>query len=94
MPLKEGVHRAHHRRMPSEGADNVRHTRRLLRVSAGHVTLPTAQHADREAAAKGLAIHDHVRLDGVGLLRALGCNAEAGVYLGCEPRRNEGVIRV
>ena len=81
MPLKERIHRAHHRRVARKRADHIRDTRRLPRIGARHVTLATAEHAHGKAATERLAVDHHVGLDGVCLLRALGRDAEAGVHL-------------
>mmetsp|Transcript_71014 Transcript_71014/g.157890 ORF Transcript_71014/g.157890 Transcript_71014/m.157890 type:complete len:323 (-) Transcript_71014:258-1226(-) len=81
VPFEKGVHRAHDCRVASERTDHVGDACRLLRVGARHRLLFAAQHANRQPAAEGLAVHHHVGLHIICLLRTLGGHAKAGVHL-------------
>ena len=80
-PLEKRVHRAHRERKRRERADDVGDAQRVLGVEAAHQLLLAAHHAHGHASAERLAVHHHVGVDAVVLLRAAGRHAEPGVHL-------------
>ena len=80
-PPEELVHRAHRQRMSRKRPDDVGHPKGPLRVEPAHELPLAAHHAAGHAAAQGLTVDDHVRVNAVVLLRAAGCHAETGVNL-------------